>query len=298
VYVCVCVCVCRVGCDVSEVRIYACSAIINTQVFLQIGVGALGISAFFSKKKWNCPVECRCSKKNIGCSRFLAIIYARVYMCVPWHIHVCDMTHAHVWHDGCSKCSIESSCVCHMTCSCVWHASLTCVTWLIHMCHTPHSYLWHASFIRVTRFTHMCDTPHWHVWRDSFICVTHLNLCIFLHYPPNLRHKQTKIHIFVLTISHIFSLFFLWIVSFFTIRPTYAIKKITFLCSHFPTFFPFFWCSVSFFTICPTYAINKTQKITFLSSHFFTFFSCFLVKCIFLRYPLDLRHKPKKQKKN
>jgi len=110
-------------------------------------------------------------------------VASNLHVCVTWLVHVCDTPHWHVWRD-----------------------SFISVTRLIHMCHTPHSYLWHASFIVVTRFIHMCDTPHWHVWRDSFICVTHLNLCIFLHYPPDLRHKKN--HILIFTFSHTFSFFF------------------------------------------------------------------------------------------
>ena len=44
---------------------------------------------------------------------------------VPWLIHVCDMTHTHVWHD-----------------------SFISVTWLIHMCDMTHSSIvtWRQSF--------------------------------------------------------------------------------------------------------------------------------------------------------
>jgi len=65
---------------------------------------------------------------------------------VTWPIHMCNMTHSHVWHD-----------------------SSICATWHIHMCDMTHSYLFH------------CDTAgkegparrRVHLWHDAFICVIH-----------------------------------------------------------------------------------------------------------------------------
>jgi len=42
------------------------------------------------------------------------------FMCVTWHIHVCDMTYSYVCHD-----------------------TFCCVTWLIRTCDVTHSYVWH-----------------------------------------------------------------------------------------------------------------------------------------------------------
>jgi len=50
--------------------------------------------------------------------------YQDSFICVPWLIHMCDMTHSYEWHD-----------------------SFICVTRLIHMCAMTHSYVWHDTFM-------------------------------------------------------------------------------------------------------------------------------------------------------
>ena len=87
------------------------------------------------------------------------------FVCVPWLIHMCDMTHSYVRHD---------SFMCDMTHSHVRHDSFICATWLIHMCDMTYLCLWHDSFICVTWLIHMCDMTHSYVWHDSFMCVTWL----------------------------------------------------------------------------------------------------------------------------
>jgi len=105
------------------------------------------------------------------------------------HIHMCCMTHPHVWRDSfiClkrGKCHITSSLIFIGTHAYVWHDSFTCVTWHIHMCQTsalpchqlfesiePHSYVWHDSFTRVTWLIRMFNRTHSHVWHDSFACL-------------------------------------------------------------------------------------------------------------------------------
>jgi len=78
---------------------------------------------------------------------------------VTWLIHMCDITHSHVWHH-----------------------SFICVTWLIHMCDMTHSYVWHVPFICVTWLMHACDMTHSYVWHDSFMCVTWLiHMCNTTH---------------------------------------------------------------------------------------------------------------------
>jgi len=59
------------------------------------------------------------------------------FMCAPWLIHMCAMTHSYVWHD-----------------------SFMCAPWLLHMCAMPHPCVWHDSFICVTWLLHMCDMTH------------------------------------------------------------------------------------------------------------------------------------------
>jgi len=45
-----------------------------------------------------------------SCVNRLTHVWHDSFMCVPWLIHMCNMTHSYVWHD-----------------------SFTCVTWLVHM---------------------------------------------------------------------------------------------------------------------------------------------------------------------
>jgi len=73
------------------------------------------------------------------------------FLQVPWLIHMCDMTHAHLWHD-----------------------SFTCVTWLIYVCDMTHLHVWHVLCTFVTWMIHTGDLTHSYVWHDSFICVTWL----------------------------------------------------------------------------------------------------------------------------
>jgi len=58
-----------------------------------------------------------------------------VCVCVTWRIHICGMTHSHVWHDAAS------------------HG----MTRRIHTCDTMHLHVWNNTFIRVTWRIHICD---------------------------------------------------------------------------------------------------------------------------------------------
>jgi len=99
---------------------------------------------------------------------------------MTWLIHMCDMTHSHVWHDS-FTCVTWLIHMCEMTDSRVWHELFTCVTWLIHMCTC------------VTWLIHMCDMTHsrvWHVWHDSFTCVTWLiHTCDMTHSCDTWRNR-------------------------------------------------------------------------------------------------------------
>ena len=83
------------------------------------------------------------------------------FPCVIWRIHMCDMTHSHVWHD-----------------------SFICVTWLVHMCGMTHSYVWHDSNIWMDHHRYALTRRHVYsyVWHDSVICVTwHIHMCDMTH---------------------------------------------------------------------------------------------------------------------
>jgi len=62
---------------------------------------------------------------------------------VTWllRIYMCDMTHAHVWHDP-----------------------FIHVLWRVKTCDVKYSYLWHDSFMQVTWLIHTCDMTH------SYVC--------------------------------------------------------------------------------------------------------------------------------
>jgi len=115
-----------------------------------------------------------------------------LFICVPWLINMCDMTHAYVWHDSCI-CATWLIHICDMTHSYVWHDSFVCLTWLIHVCdmrlihmydmrliHTcdmTHSFVSHShrgerDVVYVTWLIDMCDMVHSYVWHDAFICET------------------------------------------------------------------------------------------------------------------------------
>jgi len=69
-----------------------------------------------------------------------------------WLIHMCDMTHAYVWHD-----------------------SFICGTWLIHTLDITQSHVWHdTSLCSLASFQLHCVTTHSCVGHDSFIRATWL----------------------------------------------------------------------------------------------------------------------------
>ena len=89
--------------------------------------------------------------------------------CVIPCIHMCAMTHSHVWHNA-----------------------LTCVTQRTHLKDTTHPvttatqddacdmaqlYVWHNSQMHVTRLIHICDTTHSYFWHlDSYLWHLHVQI--------------------------------------------------------------------------------------------------------------------------
>jgi len=67
--------------------------------------------------------------------------YLNSFLCVPWLIHMCAMTHSDVCHDSCI-CVTRLNHMCDMTHSDVWHDSFRCVTWPIHTCDVTHLRVW------------------------------------------------------------------------------------------------------------------------------------------------------------
>ena len=133
-------------------------------------------------------------------------VWHDAFICVTWHIYMCDMTHLYVWRDS-FICVTWLIYMCDMTHDVyerhdsfawwcihvshwyVWHDAFICVTWRIYMCDTTHSYVWHDAFTCVTWRIHMCDMTHSYgdmthsyVWHDTFICVTwRIHMCDMTH---------------------------------------------------------------------------------------------------------------------
>jgi len=108
---------------------------------------------------------CKCS---VGINHTFASYDS--FSCVPWLLHIYDMTHSYLWHDSfmCVTLHIHT---CDMTHSLVSHDAFSCVPWLIHMCNMTHSYVWHAYYICVPLHIQTCGIHHSVVSRDPFYCV-------------------------------------------------------------------------------------------------------------------------------
>ena len=111
------------------------------------------------------------------CDMMHSYVWHDSFLCVMWLIHMCDMTHSHVWFD--SVCvpwlvHICEMCLCRMTHSYVCHDPCICVPWPMHMCDMTYSYILHDSFTCVPWHIHMCDMTYLYVWHDTFTCMTWL----------------------------------------------------------------------------------------------------------------------------
>jgi len=92
-------------------------------------------------------IYARHEMRHVIRERMTCLIYARhdsltcvsmTYSDITWLIHMCDVTHSHVWRD-----------------------SFTCVTWLIHICHDL--FMWDMTHAQMVWLIHMCK-------HDSFTC--------------------------------------------------------------------------------------------------------------------------------
>jgi len=87
--------------------------------------------------------------------------------CVTRFMHMCDMTHSHVWHgsfitDMSQKWRTERVCVCACVSRDVWGTSRQ-------VSHDSHEYVWHDSHSFVWHDSHSCiwHDSHSYVWHDS-----------------------------------------------------------------------------------------------------------------------------------
>ena len=110
------------------------------------------------------------------------------FLCVPWLISMCVMTHFYVCHDK-FVCVPWLISMCAMTHFYVCHDSSVCVPWLICMCAMTHLYMWHdhpngdpprskhpVQSSHGTRMNESCLIFEWvmsHIWMSHG---THTNL--------------------------------------------------------------------------------------------------------------------------
>ena len=149
--------------------------------------------------------SCECDTLHVSTS-----CHTRSNDTLTCHIHMCNMTHSHVWHDA-STCVTWHIHMCDMTHSHVWHDMCTCVTWRIHMCDMTHSHVWHNSFIRVphirletiaqqetpqtTWLIHESNTTHSHVQHDLLTCaIWRIHMCNMTH--SQVWHDTTQSYVY------------------------------------------------------------------------------------------------------
>jgi hypothetical protein len=107
------------------------------------------------------------------CDRTHSYVWQDTFICVTGHIHMCDMTHSYVWQD-------TFICVTGLIICVPWHIhmrdkTLSCVTWIKYVCDMICSWVWgrvRYSFIRVPQPIRICYVTHLYVRPDSFIRAT------------------------------------------------------------------------------------------------------------------------------
>ena len=147
---------------------------------------------WFISLVWMGPV----THMNESCHTYEWVMSQRLggvdsFICVTWHIDMCDMTHSYVWRDSfvCVTWRIQ---VCNMPMK-MSHVtgvgglrgvdSFIRVTWRIRVCDMTHSSLQHAYINEACHrrgraegcgLIHMCDMTYSCVWHDAFKSATWL----------------------------------------------------------------------------------------------------------------------------
>jgi len=130
----------------------------------------------------------------------LLLVPSKTIRNMTWFIHICDMTHPHVWHDlfiilkrlkymydvtHYFMFSAKQNTTWHdlfiyetsldymfdMTHLHVWNC--WCMTWLVYVHDVTHLCVW-RDFVCVIWLIHMRDMTYSYVWHDLFTCVTWL----------------------------------------------------------------------------------------------------------------------------
>jgi len=145
--------------------------------------------------------------------------------CATWLIHMCDMTHSHVWHDwypaqiellvlNRSTESWDESHTYEWVITLIWISrvahvnALQCIGSTIHTCDRTQSHDRHDSFTCATWLIQMCDMAHSHVWHDWYPAQIELlvlnrstiymfNLCL-----SSLQHTVTHCNTMQHTATH------------------------------------------------------------------------------------------------
>jgi len=82
------------------------------------------------------------------------------YTCVTWLIHICDMTHSHMWHDSSTSVAWRIH-LCDMTQTTVY----TCAAWRIYLCDTILSrHVWMSHVIYVDESCQICEWVMSRMW--------------------------------------------------------------------------------------------------------------------------------------
>ena len=115
-----------------------------------------------SKSTKNPRYQCAILTPSYVLDSFICVAWLSI--CMTWFIHICDMTHSHVWHDPFRRLKIFA--ISWLIKNARNFVSVSCV-WLLHKCDTTHSYVRHGSFVCVTWLIHICDITHSGGWRSS-----------------------------------------------------------------------------------------------------------------------------------
>jgi len=108
------------------------------------------------------------------------------FMCVPWLIHVCAMTHSCVWHDSlaCMIGHIQMRDMNYLYTRHIMH-----VPWLIHACAMTHSCVWHDSFICMIGHIQMRDMTCLYKWHNMHFA---RRACVYSPYTSSPRGETYK----------------------------------------------------------------------------------------------------------
>jgi len=124
------------------------------------------------------------SLRQSVCARWSLHVRHASFICVTWHINMCDMTRSYVWHDT-SICATWLNHMCDMSHSYLRHDLSTCATWLIHMCDMTRLRVWHDSIKYASWFIHMYDMTH------SYVCHDKLRVTRLIYVWSHLLSNQT-----------------------------------------------------------------------------------------------------------